>query len=384
MENLAGVVADTDADWSCEVSRLLLHMATASVLASTAQAQQSPDTVDAIVVGEGLARGVPGLAVVVVSAGRVVVKRGYGVADVTTGRQVTTGTPFNIASVTKPFTAAVILQLVREGRVELDAAASGYLPLPEIYRRITVRQLLTHTSGIARDLRTDNLDDPDAGEYRRRLDASRASSEPGTQYEYSNTGYTVLGMLIEAVEQQPLAQVFRSRLFVPLAMPHADYRPSLTTVSERARPHVLVDGTPQLMSVALTGGFGSGGLVLAADDAAAFALALQEGRVLTAAEQLVAWAPGRLANGAQPTVRIYADGDGYGFGWILSQFQGHRLITHGGGIDGHSANLYHFPEEQLTIIVIANVRNRNDGRTPVDPIARQLAELYLSTTGSRQ
>lgn len=72
------------------------------------------------------------------------------------------------------------------------------------------------------------------------------------------------------------------------------------------------------------------------------------------------------------------------FGWILSQFQGRRLITHGGGIEGHSANLYHFPEERLTILVMANVRNRDDGETPVDRIARRLAEFYLSAASRRE
>ena len=104
----------------------------------------------------------PGLAVVIVADGEVLMRRGYGIADIASGRAVTELTPFNIASVTKPFTAAAVQMLAGEERIRLDAPASEYLQLPSVYRGITVRQLLTHTSGIARDLRRDNNDDPDA------------------------------------------------------------------------------------------------------------------------------------------------------------------------------------------------------------------------------
>jgi CubicO group peptidase (beta-lactamase class C family) len=180
--------------------------------------------VDSLVLSEALSRGVPGVAVAIVADGEVLVRRGYGIADVVSGRAVTEETPFNGASVTKPFTAAVVQMLAAEGRIRLDAPASDYLRLPSAYQRITIRQLLTHTSGIARDLRRDNDDDPDAAEYRRRLDGSEPSAPPGSRFEYSNTGFTVLGWLVEAVEGQPLDAVLQRRVFQPLGMRQARYR----------------------------------------------------------------------------------------------------------------------------------------------------------------
>lgn len=332
--------------------------------------------VDSLGSAEALNRGVPGIAVAIVADGDVLVQRGYGIADVSSGRGVTEHTPFNIASVTKPFTAAVVQQLAAEDRIRLDAPASEYLPLPAVYRSITVRQLLTHTSGIARDLRRDNNDDPDTAEYRRRLDASQPSAPPGERFEYSNTGFTVLGWLVEAIEGQPLEEVLRRRIFRPLGMHEARYRASLGDDPERARPHAVVDGVPQ-PTLFISGGFGSGGISLSAADLAAFAKGLQGGKFLPLAELEAAWTPGKLADGRPAPVRLNSDSDGYGFGWFITSFAGRRLVTHGGGITGYSANLYHFPDDGLTIAVLANVKGRDDGAAPVDPLARRIAERLL-------
>lgn len=338
--------------------------------------------VDSLVMAEALTRGVPGVAVLIAADGEVLVQRGYGIADVASGRAVTERTPFNIASATKPFTAAVVQMLATEDRIRLDAPAHEYLELPSVYRDITVRQLLTHTSGIARDLRQDNNDDPDVGEYRRRLDASQPSAPAGERFEYSNTGFTVLGWLVEAIERQPLEEVLRRRIFRPLGMRQARYRASLADDPERARPHEVVDGAARPTQF-ISGGFGSGGISLSAADLAAFAVGLQEGRFLPAAALEMAWTPGRLADGRTAPVRVNSDADGYGFGWFITAFAGHRLMTHGGGITGFSANLYHFPDDRLTIAVLANTKGRDDGAAPVDPLARRIAEAYFSWADRR-
>jgi CubicO group peptidase (beta-lactamase class C family) len=350
--------------------------------AEGSQSKSVEAIVDSLVSAEALRRGVPGVAVVIVADGEVLVRRGYGIADVASGRAVTEHTPFNIASVTKPFTAAVVQMLAGEERIRLDAPASEYIQLPSVYRSITVRQLLTHTSGIARDLRRDNNDDPDAAEYRRRLGASQPSAPPGQRFEYSNTGFTVLGWLVEAVEGQPLEQVLRRRLFRPLGMQDARYRASLAEDGERARPHEVVDGQAR-PTLFISGGFGSGGMSLSAADFAAFGVGLQEGRVLPRTELEVAWSPGRLADDRPAAVRLNSDSDGYGFGWFITRLNGRRLVTHGGGITGFSANLYHFPDDRLTIAVISNTKGRDDGAAPVDPLARRITEAYLAWANRR-
>lgn len=338
--------------------------------------------VDSLVSSEALARGVPGLAVAIVASGKVLLQRGYGVADVESGRSVTDHTPFNIASATKPFTAALVQMLAAENQVRLDAPASEYVDLPSVYRAITVRQLLTHTSGIARDLRRDNNDDPDAAEYRRRLETSQPSASPGERFEYSNTGFTVLGWLVEAVEGQRLEEVFRRRIFRPLRMTEARYRAPLAEDSARARPHEVVDAKAR-PTVFISGGFGSGGVSLSAADFAAFAVGLQADRVLPPEQLAAAWTPASLSDGRPAAVRLNSNSDGYGFGWFITRFAGRRLMTHGGGITGFSANLYHFPDDSLTIAVVANVKGRDDGAAPVDPLARRIAEAYLEWAARR-
>lgn len=341
--------------------------------------QSIEETVDSLVHLEALNRGVPGLSVALVIDGKVILQQGYGFADIESKREVTEDTPFNIASITKPFTAALVVQLASEGRLNLDAFASEYLDLPPVYRHIRIRQLLNHTSGIARDLRLDNNDDPDSSEYRRRLNVSQPSSPPGTRFEYSNTGYTVLGWLVEAIEHQPLEQVLRSRIFTPLGMLEARYRASLSNDTLRARPHAVVEGQAE-PTVILTGGFGSGGISLSASDFASFGIGLQTGTFLSHADLKASWTPGLLANGQLPDVRINTNSDAYGFGWFLTEFAGHRLVTHGGGITGFSSNLYHFPDDSVTIAILANVKGRDDGAAPVDILARRIADICLAAS----
>lgn len=339
--------------------------------------------VDSLVAAEALDRGVPAVAVAIVADGRVVVQRAWGVADAESRRAATAATPFNIASVTKPFTAALVLQLVAEGAVGLDDAVINHLPsLPYRYADITVRQLLTHTSGIARDLRLDNFDDPDRATYEARLDTASASAPPGQRFEYSNTGYTVLGWLVSEVEGEPLADVLRRRLFEPLGMTQARYRAPLSDDPLRALPHEVGDGEPRPAEF-ITGGFGSGGISMSAADAAAFAVALQDGSFLPAALADTAWTPARLGDGAEVDLQMFGQPASYGFGWFLADYDGRPMMTHGGGIGGYSANLYHFPEERLTIVVLANTKGRDDGTAPVDPLARRLADLCLERDSCR-
>lgn len=352
-----------------------------SIAASDLGAQHA--AVDSLVAAEALDRGVPAVAVAIVADGEVVIQRAWGVADVESRRAATAATPFSIASVTKPFTSAAVLQLVAEGAIGLDDPVINHLPsLPYRYADITVRQLLTHTSGIARDLRLDNFDDPDRATYEARLDTASAGAPPGERFEYSNTGYTVLGWLVSEVEGAPLSDVLRRRLFEPLGMTQARYRAPLSDDPLRALPHVLENGKPRPADY-ITGGFGSGGMSMSAADAAAFALALQEGRFLPAGLADTAWTPARLGDGAEVDLEMFGEPASYGFGWFLARYDGRPLMTHGGGIEGYSANLYHFPAERLTIVVLANTKGRDDGTAPVDPLARRLADLCLARDGCR-
>lgn len=335
------------------------------------------EAIDSIVAAEAMDRGVPGLAVAVVADGEVAFQRAYGHADRSTGRVATVATPFNIASVTKPFTSAVVMQLVEEGRLRLEDPVKTHLPwLPTRYETLTVYQLLTHTSGIARDLRLDNFDDPDETTYRSRLDSASVSASAGERFEYSNTGYTVLGWLVEAVEGEPLARILERRIFEPLGMRHARYRSPLAADPLRAQPYAMTEEGP-VAEEYITGGFASGGMSMSTADAAVFGLALQEGRFLSPSSAESAWRPALLGDGGQVAQTMFGEPASYGFGWFLTTYGGQTMYTHGGGIEGYSANLYHFPDGPLTIVVLANIKNRDDGVAPVDPVARRIADWCI-------
>jgi CubicO group peptidase (beta-lactamase class C family) len=179
------------------------------------------------------------------------------------------------------------------------------------------------------------------------------------------------------VEGAPLAEVLERRIFDPLGMEQARYRAPLQEDPLRARPHAMVEGKPAAAEY-ITGGFASGGMSMSAADATAFALALQEGRFLTADAARKVWSPARLASGSGLDLTMFDEPASYGFGWFLTRYDGRPMFTHGGGIEGYSANLYHFPEQDLSIVVLANIKGRDDGRAPVDPLARSIADLCLA------
>lgn len=329
---------------------------------------------DSIVAAEGLARGVPGIGVAVVARGQIILARGYGVTDRTRGLRVSDSTPFNIASVTKPFTAIVALRLARRGVVELTTPLGRWLPwVPIPYHPLTLRRLLSHTSGVVRDVRRSNDDDPDAAEYRTRVERSEPSFAAGSRFEYSNAGYTLLGWALEAAAGRGLDSLLADEIFRPLGMTTATYRAGPN--QHRARPYAVASDGSVRDTAWLTGGFGSGGIALSARDAARFAQGLHRGLVLDQEDQRVAWAPASLGDGSLVRARAVTDDDSYGLGWWISSYHGHRLLSHGGGITGYSAFLWHFPDRQLTIFVVANAKARDDGRAPVDPIIRALADL---------
>ena len=282
MDDLAGVVADAAAHQMsarcgtmrrsrlCRRARLL---GIACVLTPTLGDAQNGSGragtvsafVDSIVRREALQHGVPALAVSVYRCAQPLMVRAWGVANLDPPRAASAATTFNIASLTKPFTAAVVLHLVRTGVLRLDAPARQYVHwLPDHYATITIRQLLGHTSGIVRDVRRDNNDDPDEDEYRTRVRASERSSVAGTRFEYSNTGYAVLGWAAEAASGRSLSELYQAEVWQPAQLSQASYRVPMARDAGRARPHEVVARAPVAAPV-ISGGFASGGMALRDD-----------------------------------------------------------------------------------------------------------------------
>lgn len=333
-----------------------------------------PDRMDSIVTVVLVERQAPGAAVAIVRRGELVFAQGYGLADQASARPVKVETIFQLASLTKPFTAMAVLLLIEEGKVGLDAPAKRYLPwLPKHYVAITVRQLLTHTSGVARDLRRENVDEFPPAEFRRRLEAAPASFTPGAKWEYSNTGYTLLSLIAEATSGQEFGAFLDARIFRPLGMVRTGYRVPKTGDDAHAVGYDLVEGelirAPHVFS-----GWGNSGIESTVLDIAKWAAAIQSRSLLQPGSYAAMFTPARLGSGAVVEFPFGGAPSSYGFGWFLTRDHEADLITHGGAITGFSSIVNWFPKEELMMIVLSNGKQGPDRRGQADGIARAIAD----------
>jgi CubicO group peptidase (beta-lactamase class C family) len=308
---------------------------------------------------------VPGLALAVVRAGKVIKARGYGWADLEHQIPVTTRTVFKIGSVSKQFLATGIMLLAQEGRLGADDSVARFFPgAPESWRPITLRHFLTHTSGVIREGPAfDPLKiQPDSVVV---FSAFSAALEfpTGSKYQYCNVCYFALAEIIARVSGKPWDAYLADRVFLPLGMTATRTTTTTDLVPHRARGYAWRDGryvnAPEFMALRPSGAFLS-----TVEDLARWDAALYQDRTLTKASREAMWAPVRLTNG---------DTSNYGFGWQLGSLDGHRQVHHGGSLPGFRAQMMRFPDDSLTVIVLAN----GDGARS-ELLAEGVARLYLS------
>ncbi|HPC10678.1 MAG TPA: serine hydrolase [candidate division Zixibacteria bacterium] len=290
-------------------------------------------------------------AVLVADDGVPVFVKGYGMADVAHGQPNTPETEFLIGSVTKQFTAAAILQLQEQGTLSVHDPISKFLPdFPKATGdRITVHHLLTHTSGLV------SYTDIDSLMARRGLDMTAREIvasfkdlplqfEPGAMYRYCNSGYFLLGLIIEAVSGQTYADYLAEHIFRPLGMTHTTYPPNERTpnraVGYVAPEDTLVPADP----ISMTLPYAAGALASTVGDLLIWDQALYGDRVLSEDSRKQMYTPA-LEN--------------YGYGWMVAERFGRREISHGGGIDGFTSVIARYPDDRLTIIVLCNNMSAN-------------------------
>lgn len=339
----------------------------AALCAGSASAQDVSVLVDSVVPQLLTQRQIPGAAVAVLKGGAVVHLRGYGYADLETKQAVTPHTVFQIGSLTKPFTAMVILKLVEDGQLRLDDRAQQHLDwLPAQYSGITLRQLLTHTSGVRRDLRTANVDEFPESEFRSRLQASDRSFAPGARWEYANTGYTLLALVAEAVTHKPLGLLFDELIFRRLGMRESGYRVPFTR-QNHALGYDLVDHTLQV-APHIFSGWGNSGIESSASDLAAFAQSIERRSLLPPAFYDTLVRPANLASGTAVSFVFRGLPASYGLGWFLLDG---RSAQHGGAIAGFQSSFERFTDG-WTIIVLTNGKQGVDGQGQAEAIGEAL------------
>ena len=316
----------------------------------------------------------PGAVVLVARGDSVLFRGARGEADIGTHAPLVPGSVFRIGSVTKQFTAAALLTLVEAGRVRLDDSLSRYLRDYPGGDHITLRQLLNHTSGV----RTySNL--PRYADSTIRLDFTTAQLiglfrneppdfAPGTNWAYSNSGYALIGAVIETVTGMPWHAYLEQKLFKPLGMHHTGYGHDPRFARQVVRNYTLEgDSVQPMLPMSMTQPYAAGALVSTVDDLLTWNRALHEGRVLRSAAYTQMITPTGLA--ADPGVR-------YGFGLYDDTVRGRPMLRHGGRIFGYIASLSYLPGPDISVVVLEN-DDAHNGPEIAEELSRRLAAIAL-------
>lgn len=308
---------------------------------------------------------VPGASVLVVRDGRVLFRRSYGLADIENRVAATPATNYRLASMTKQFTAAAILVLAQDKRLSLDDPIRKWLPtLPDATTSIKIRHLLTHTSGLI-----DYEDVMPAGTSRQLHDIDvlhlleaqqQTYFPPGTNYRYSDSGYSLLSIIVARASGRDFASFLRERIFLPLGMQNTvAYEEGVSTVAHRAygysKPHSWLRTDQSLTSAVL----GDGGIYSSIEDLAKWDQALYSGGPLNSESLRLAFTPATQTD--DPHVR-------YGFGWRITG----ETVWHSGETLGFRNVIVRYPSRHFTVIILTN---RNDPEPYTTALA--IAKLFL-------
>jgi CubicO group peptidase (beta-lactamase class C family) len=358
------------------MQRIILTLLLAfALVAGRAAAQPAPDArasrVDSVFAKYDREPS-PGLAIVVVQDGRVVLRRGYGLASMEHGVPITPETVFDVASVAKQFTGLTIAMLVAEGRIALDDDVRQYIPeLPERGQPITIGQLVHHTSGI-RDWpgmlsvagwRHDDVitfDQILAMAYRQRMH----NFAPGTEHLYSNTGYNLLAEVVARVTGQSLARWTEERLFRPLGMTRTHFRTDYREViPDRAFGYYRASDGSYRVATDNLAAQGSSSLFSTVDDLGRWLINQDEGTVGGAAAHRLMRTPGRLADGSVVP---------YAFGILGGSYRDMAMFTHSGSWAAFNTYTVYMPDQRLGIAVLANSNAVDAQRAVIE-----IADVYL-------
>lgn len=339
---------------------------------NTAEISRLTVALDSIARHAMMDQSIPGLSVAIVKDGRMLMQRGWGTVD-TRGRPATAATEYQIASVSKQFTAAAILRLAEQGKLSLDDPVTRYVDgLPDPYEDVTLARLLNHTAGV-----------PNFTEFFREFRKPLAPSQvidslaarpllfdPGSGFHYSNSGYYLLGLVIERVSGEEYADYLDEQFFKPLGLAATHYCGELSRAVPsgfvRTRGGRPVHAAPWDPSVL----YAAGSICSTATDLAKWEVALGEGRVLSTASYRQMTTP---AAPPDSTVRM-----SYGFGMMVDTTDAGLYLHHDGAVSGFRSQVAWYPEEHLAVVVLMN-----QGLAAPEPIERDLTRAVLGVGQGR-
>lgn len=348
----------------CRQSRVFFVFALMCLFSASAFA----DAVDDLVRARMQERNIPGVAVAVIKNGKIVKIKGYGLASIEFNAPVTLDTVFEIGSVSKQMTAAGIMLLVQDGKVGLDEKISKYLPnTPETWNGVTVRHLLTHTSGIrsytslsgfelSRRVKIDG--------FIKQLSEHPLEFTPGEKNIYSNSGFNLLAYIIETQSGKSYMEFLRTRIFTPLGMTKTADRDPQFIIPFRANGYEWRIDRYTGRDGSLTDLMGAGSIVSTIADMVKWDAAIRGDKFLTTASKREIW-----------TKFIFTDGTSsqYGFGWRISDVRGTKLIGHTGQTAGFGSAIFRYPDDDTTVITLTNLGESGMGSL----IASSVVKVFL-------
>jgi D-alanyl-D-alanine carboxypeptidase len=303
---------------------------------------------------------IPGASLAVVRNGKIIKSKGYGVADLQAGSAATPRTVYEIGSMTKQFTAVAVMILAEEGKISLDEPVTKYFAgAPDWWNRITVRHLLTHTSGIQNHVAVPGYLDifktsitgketPARDELLREFYKLPSEFAPGETWAYDNTGYYLLGIIIEKASGKNYWQFLDERIFTPLGMTSTRSTDTRAIVPNRAAGYGWIanrwENRPVLAPFVA---FSAGSILSTVEDLAKWDAALYTKKLLKKSSLEEMWTPARANGGAAASFD-------YGFGWFVEKYRGRRNILHSGGTPGFSSVMHRFVDDGLAVIILTN------------------------------
>lgn len=314
----------------------------------------------------------PGAAVLVKKQGQVIFRHGYGLADMELGVPVEPDMVFRLGSITKQFTAVAILILAEQGKLSLQDDITKFLPdYPTQEKTITVEHLLTHTSGIK-----SYTDLPEWFPLLRKdmtlkeiIDLFKDKPmefSPGERWKYCNSGYILLGAIIEKISGETYEAFLQKHIFDQLGMNHSYYGSASRIIPRRIPGYSKgSSGFENAPYLSMTQPYAAGSLLSSVDDLAVWNEALLSGKLIKREILEKAFTPYKLKDGTDT---------GYGYGWSISNYEGQRIIEHGGGIMGFTTYALLLPEDQIFVALLTN--SAIEGRAP-EPFAFRIAALTL-------
>jgi serine beta-lactamase-like protein LACTB, mitochondrial len=351
------------------------------LLSTAARAQQAAQTstlppekvkqIEALVNAEMLKQKIPGLTVAVAAGRRVVWTAGFGMQDVENNVAARPATVYRLGSISKPITAVAVMQLFERGRLDLDAPVQKYCPaFPEKQWPVTTRQVLGHLAGIRHYKSDDEFNSTrfyaSVAEGLNMFKDDPLLSEPGTKYNYTTHGYSVLGCVVEGASGQKFADFVSENVFKPAAMERIRVDSVADIIPNRAQGYRITDKGVLTNSPLADNSYKvpGGGFVSTAEDLARFAVALQTDRLLKRETMELMYAPQKLKDGKETT---------YGLGWgVGKRPAGERAVGHSGGQQRVSTFLHMQPDQGLAVVVMSNLEGARLGE-----LVQQIGDVVL-------